>query len=873
MALSRNTVKRAIRIEIAPVGFVIAASSCVTSVVARTDQPQAAAGPSGPTGVALWYVSTVIAAGAVTLLWRFPHSMPDIGLFIAMLLASTVASSHRLRLPLGANSSTLSVSYATDFASLFLIGTDLTMIVAATSAFVQTTLVAPHGPTKKNPPIRVAFNVAALVLTVQAAGTAVHAFGPTRSLALIELAQPMAAGALAYYLVNTVLVAAAIALTARERVWRVWEANFLWTAPSYFVGAGAAVAAVAIWNADRGWLLPLVIAPVYLTFRSYAIYVDRIASDQRHNQEVMRLHNDAVAALGAARKSEQRYALAAAGSNDGLWDWDIDEGALYCSERWKLMLGLSSQTSVATIGQWVALVHVDDRRSLEAALDAHLRGDTAHFEHEYRAHHSDGQIRWMLCRGIAVRDELGHPSRMAGSQTDVTEWRLVQDTLVSAARHDHLTGLPNRRLFAELLQRSIAQNARSTTPKYSVLFIDLDGFKLVNDSLGHLVGDEFLVAIASRLESNLRPGDALARLGGDEFAVLIEDFASPDEVCLVAERLQRSLIEPITLSGRELYASASIGVVLGGPQYHTVDDVLRDADIAMYRAKAAGRGGYQMFDPMMHATAVRRLTLETELRQAVEREEFSVYYQPIVSLPTSEITGLEALARWTRSDGRVVPPSEFIPVAEETGLIVPLTCFVLREACRRGAAWQRQFGRPLGLSVNISSRLFSRTDFVEQIERTMEESALQPGTLRLEITESTLLNSAEIVQENFGRLRARGVSMYLDDFGTGYSSLSYLQRYPVDALKLDRSFVARMGMPDENSAVADAIVSLARALGMGLIAEGVESMAHAEHLIALGCPHAQGYLFCEVQSPQDTERMLASAFANTPRRIATASAA
>jgi diguanylate cyclase (GGDEF)-like protein/PAS domain S-box-containing protein len=853
---------------------VIAPGCNVTRVFARTAGPGSSTGAPALARAGLWYASSVIAAGALILLGRFPHSVADPGLFIGLLLASSLASSCRLRLPLGGNSSTLSVSYATDFASLFLIGTDLTMVVAATSAFVQSTVIAPHEPAKEKPPLRVAFNVAALVLTVQAAGAAVYAFGPTRpTMSLTEMAQPMVAGALVYYLVNTGLVAAVIALTARERVWKVWESNFLWTAPSYFVGAGAAVGAVAIWNADRGWLLPLVIAPVYLTFRSYAIYLDRLASDQRHNQEVMRLHNDAITALESARRSEQRYALAAAGSNDGLWDWDIPEGALYCSERWKLMLGLSPQTAVSSPAQWVALVHEDDRAGLEAALDAHLRGHTAHFEHEYRAHHTDGQIRWMLCRGIAVRDHHGQPVRMAGSQTDVTEWRRVQDTLTTAARHDHLTGLPNRRLFAELLQRSIAQNARAATPKYAVLFIDLDGFKLVNDSLGHVVGDQFLVAIASRLEVNLRPGDALARLGGDEFAVLIEDFASPDEVCLVAERLQRSLVEPISLSGRELYASASIGVVLGGPQYHTVDGVLRDADIAMYRAKAAGRGGYQVFDPVMHASAVRRLTLETELRQAIEREEFSVFYQPIVSLPSSEITGLEALVRWTRTDGHEVAPSEFIPVAEETGLIVPITCFVLREACRQGAVWQRRFVRPLGISVNISSRLFGRADFVERIERTMEDSALLPGTLRLEITESTLLNSADTVRDNFKRLRARGVSMYLDDFGTGYSSLSYLQRYPVDALKLDRSFVARMGAPNENSAVADAIVSLARSLGMGLIAEGVESIAHAEHLIALGCPHAQGHLFCGAQSREDTERLLAGAFAESPRPRATASAA
>jgi predicted signal transduction protein with EAL and GGDEF domain len=375
------------------------------------------------------------------------------------------------------------------------------------------------------------------------------------------------------------------------------------------------------------------------------------------------------------------------------------------------------------------------------------------------------------------------------------------------------------------------------------------------------VGDQFLVAIAGRLEANLRPGDALARLGGDEFAVLIENFASQDEVCLVAERLQRSLVDPMAIGGRELYASASMGIVLGGAQYQTVDDVLRDADIAMYRAKAAGRGGYQLFDPMMHATAVRRLTLETELRQAIERSEFTVFYQPIVSLPSSEITGLEALVRWIRPDGRSVQPVEFIPVAEETGLIVPLTCFVLREACQQAATWQTLFGRPIGISVNISSRLFNRNDFVTQVEETITATGLQAGTLRLEITESTLLNSADIVYENFERLRAAGVSMYLDDFGTGYSSLSYLQRYPVDALKLDRSFVARMGLPNENCAIADAIVKLAGSLGMDLIAEGVECVEHATHLIELGCPHAQGYFFSAARSSCDTEALLAASFA------------
>jgi diguanylate cyclase (GGDEF)-like protein len=400
-----------------------------------------------------------------------------------------------------------------------------------------------------------------------------------------------------------------------------------------------------------------------------------------------------------------------------------------------------------------------------------------------------------------------------------------------------------------------------------VLFIDLDGFKLVNDSLGHLVGDQFLVAISSRLQTQLRPSDVLSRLGGDEFAVLIEGFSSPEEVAAVTERLQRSLRDPIILQGRELYGSASIGMVFGGPHYHTVDDLLRDADIAMYRAKAAGRGGYQIFDPHMHASAVERLTLETELRNAVERHDFTLVYQPIVELPSSEICGLEAFVRWTRPDGRVIGPTDFIPVAEETGLIVPLSYSVLSDACGQAAVWQRMFGQPLGISVNISSRLFARTDFVDEVERAVEVSGLLPGTLRLEITENALLNTSAVVEANFERLRCMQVAVHLDDFGTGYSSLSSLHRYPVDALKLDRSFVAQMGTPDHGCAIGNAIVKLAHELGMGLIAEGVETLAHAEQLLALGCPHAQGHLFSEPRSTEATELLLARAFERVPSNI------
>jgi len=787
------------------------------------------------------FVIAVVAAGCVVLVLQGPRQITHPAQFVALLAASILASSLRLRLPLGTSASNLSISYSVDFAALLLIGREITMLVAGASACAQSIFVT----SRRNPGFRILFNTAALVLTVQAAGATFTYFGGRPgSLEIQSITKPLVASALAYYLVNTFIVATAVGLAARQPVWTVWQTNFLWTAPSYFVGAGAAVAGVVLWETSQWWLLPLAAAPVYLTFRSYRMYVDRIASEKRHKEEVLRLHGDTVAALEAARQSEQRYALAAAGSNDGLWDWDVPSNVLYCSDRWKLMIGLSTDAEVSTLEQWLEYAREEDRPGLVAAIRAHLDGERSHFEHEYRVRQVGGEVRWVLCRGIAVRDDAGRPVRMAGSVTDITEQRRVRDQLAQAARHDPLTDLPNRTLFGELLQRAIAQGARSAAHRYAVLFIDLDGLKLVNDSLGHVIGDRFLVGIAQRLQAQLRPGDSLARLGGDEFAVLAENFTTPEDLCAIAERLQRALAEPFRVGNHELFGSASIGIVAGGPQYRSVDALLRDADIAMYRAKAAGRGGYELFDPTMHAVALKRLTLETELRRAVERKEFTVFYQPIVELPSSRITGLEALVRWVRTDGHVAAPAEFILVAEETGLIVPLTYQVLRESCRQMAAWQKMFGQPLHLSVNVSSKLFTRANFIDEVEAAITSTGLLPGSLQLEITESVLINHSDVVAHNFERLRKIDVALHLDDFGTGYSSLSYLQRYRVDALKLDRSFVARMGTPN-NDGVGGAIVKLARELGMGLIAEGVETVAHAEQLCALDCPHAQGYLFSE----------------------------
>jgi diguanylate cyclase (GGDEF)-like protein len=525
------------------------------------------------------------------------------------------------------------------------------------------------------------------------------------------------------------------------------------------------------------------------------------------------------------------------------------------------MIGLSPNDNVSTLEDWLNLADEEDRPKLQQAIQQHLTGNRSHFEIEYRIRHVDGNARWVHCRGIAVRDDSGQATRLAGSQTDISEPRRIRDSLAQAAQHDPLTDLPNRTLFRELVQRAIAQAARVPSPAYAVLFIDLDGFKMINDTHGHVAGDRFLKAIARRLQSHLRPGDVLGRLGGDEFGVLAHNVETTEDVCGIAERLQDALTEPFLVNGQKMRGSASIGIVMGSAQSRSVDALLRDADIAMYRAKAAGRGGYELFDPDMHTAALHRLSFETDLRRAIERNNLSVFYQPIVQLPSSRICGLEALVRWERSDGRIMAPSEFIAIAEETGLIVPLTYQVLAQACHQVAAWQQMFGRSLDLSVNISSKLFARPEFIDKVEETIRESGLLPGTLRLEIPENVLIDHSDVVDHHFDRLRGIQVEVHLDNFGTGYASLSYLQRYPVDALKLDKSFVARMGTPG-NDNVGGAIVKLARELGMGLIAEGVETVTHVEQLRALDCPHAQGYLFSRPLTASDMAPLLAGEFAS-----------
>ena len=570
----------------------------------------------------------------------------------------------------------------------------------------------------------------------------------------------------------------------------------------------------------------------------------------------------------ALKRIEERFALAAEGANDGLWEWDLRTRQVYFSGRWKAMIGLPALAGVGRPEEWIARVHPDDVRALNEALKGHLSGKTPHFEHEHRIRHEDGAYRWFLSRGVAVMGAGRRPARIAGSLTDTSDRAIARERLRTAGFLDSLTGLRNRADFVEGLGHRLDQfKQRPGDGRFAVLYLDLDRFKVVNDSLGHLVGDELLIGVSRRLESCLRPGDSLARLGGDEFAILLNTIGDEGQANALALDIQQALSAPVVVGGREVFTSASIGIAFGAAQYNTPDEIMRDADTAMYHAKAHGKARHELFDAEMHARVRDRLGLENDLRHAVNTNDFEVHYQPIVSLATGMCVGFESLVRWTRN-GEAVSPATFIPIAEELGLIEPLGTWVLRQACDTFADWQRRFpaARLDCITVNVSSRQLMQQNFLFIVEQAVHKARLKPCDLRIEITETALMDSPHVAAEALRQLRNFGVKIYLDDFGTGYSSLSHLHKLPVDALKIDRSFVRSLSLPDR-PAIVESILALARTLNTSVVAEGIEWDVQARELERLGCTHAQGFLFSRPLSTELAEELLSANQPLGPKRV------
>ncbi|HSO10974.1 MAG TPA: EAL domain-containing protein [Anaerolineales bacterium] len=555
------------------------------------------------------------------------------------------------------------------------------------------------------------------------------------------------------------------------------------------------------------------------------------------------------------RESEERYALAVRAANDGIWDWNLKTSEIYYSIRWKEMLGYKENEIGTDPNDWFKLVHPDDQKAVQANLDSHFKGSTSHFECEYRIRHSNGTYLWVLNRGLAVRDTKGAPYRMAGSQSDITARKLAEERLAHDAIHDALTGLPNRVLFLDRLHNRLERTKRHPNDLFAVMFIDLDRFKVVNDSLGHAVGDHLLITVANRLRMCLRPDDTVSRLSGDEFAILLDIVKNRSDACGVADRIRGQLKTTTMLGAVERFPTASIGIAMFDKSYSKAEELLRDADAAMYHAKSLGGNQYQIFDSSMHTSAVELIQLEGELKRAVERKEWLIHYQPIISLTSGKPVGAEALVRWSHPHRGVLPPKEFIDVAEDTGLILSIGEYVLHTACTQAKDWREAGHSNIWVSVNLSGRQFQDKNLVEKVTQILSETALPSDGLRLEITESIAIRDMDYTNKVLNKLDALGVRTSLDDFGTGYSSLSYLKQFPFKILKIDRSFIQDMQLNKKNESLIIAIITMARSLGLEVVAEGVEKEEQLTFLRTHQCSNVQGFLLSHPLPANDFTRI------------------
>ena len=561
----------------------------------------------------------------------------------------------------------------------------------------------------------------------------------------------------------------------------------------------------------------------------------------------------------ALARSEERYALAARGSKDGLWDLDVGSGRVFLSDRWYEMLGYSRDGGTDDVDFWMQMIDAEDRPLVERRIQDHLKGTTGQLEVEYRIRHRDGSIRWMLCRGVAVRDSSGRAVRMAGSQTDITYRKETEERILRDAFFDGLTGLPNRALVIDRLGIACRRISESNRHELAVLLMDIDRLKLVNDSYGHQAGDELIRQLAERLEKLSGERRTVARIGSDDFAVLVEEpdatSAATDLHGLIFEELRT----PFVIEGHEIYLTLSAGIAACASGRTSAEELLQDADMALAEAKARGRARMVIFEKAMRDSTVRRLSLETELRRALDADQLRIYYQPIVRLSDGELTGFEALLRWENPNRGLMGPGEFIPVAEEAGLIISLGKWALLEACASLNAWRKQFpDRRITTSVNLHSHQFRHKDLVELVSRTLKELQIPSDILRLEVTEQAMMEDQRFAVTLMEELQRLGINLYIDDFGTGYSSLSYLVRLPVSTLKIDQSFIIGMEHDPRKRQMVEVILQLAETLQLDVVAEGIEEPVHLDFLRKRGCRYGQGFLFARPLPLSEATELIAS---------------
>jgi diguanylate cyclase (GGDEF)-like protein/PAS domain S-box-containing protein len=809
------------------------------------------------------FMCAVIAAGACVCIYsalRLPVTHLDER--FGLLALATICIGSRLSVKIPGVTSQITVSETFIFLTLLLFGSHAAILLAAAEGVCTSLRFS-----KKR--LVNLFNMAVMACSYAlTAGIAQFCFGSlvgiterTNSVTYLGAICLIAA---IQYVANSGLVAAVAALRAHESLWHTWRQNYLYTSLTYFAGASAAGIIAKLISA-LGFYAFIATTPiigvVYFTYWTYLKKVEATKGkleQARVHVEELNLHIAEQEKIRCSlAESEERFRrafdYAAVGmalvAPDGRW--------LQVNRALQKLIGYDETALLATDFQ-----HVIDQADLDLVqshLGQLLKGDVPACQLELRSHNLHGHTVWGATSISLLSDPQTGAGHLIFQIQDITARKRAEEQLIHSALHDHLTGLPNRALFIDHLKLAIERAKRRADDSFAVLFLDLDRFKVVNDSLGHAIGDCLLVGVARRLEAALRPGDTVARLGGDEFTVLLEDLNDPAEALEVVARLQQDLAKPFNFDGHEVFTTVSIGLAPSAARYERPEDMLRDADTAMYCAKAQGKARCAVFDQSMHSRVLETMQLENDLWRAVEREEFVVYYQPIVSLSGLRIEGFEALVRWQHPERGLLLPDKFISLAEETGVIGEIGRVVLRQACQQLRRWQDAYGdrvKDLTVSVNLSSKQFLQPDLVEQVVAELRAARVEPSRLRLEVTESLMVENVETANEVLRRLRAHGMQLSLDDFGTGYSSLSYLHHFPFNVLKVDRSFVAQIETNNENREIVRTILLLAQNLGMDVIAEGVELPEQLAALRQLKCEYAQGYLFARPLTAAATSELL-----------------
>jgi diguanylate cyclase (GGDEF)-like protein/PAS domain S-box-containing protein len=560
-----------------------------------------------------------------------------------------------------------------------------------------------------------------------------------------------------------------------------------------------------------------------------------------------------------ALRREQRHAFALAGAQQAIWDWDILGDQLYVSPLLEASLGLGAGVLSGPEVNWRERMHASDRETYRTALNAYIGRGTVSFALEFRLQHEDGSYRWFNLRASCLGGSDGFAVRCVGVVRDITDRKRSEERLLHDTVHDSLTGLPSRTLLLDRLGQAISRTAPAGRARAALMVIDMDRFKAVNDSLGHAAGDALLTTLARRLEQVVPREETVARLGGDEFSILLTEHTSNDEVAAAANAINDILSQPVDIGGQEVFPSASTGVAICEDSHERPTDLLREAEIAMYRAKKSGKARVEFFEPGMRQDTDDRLPIESDLRRAIERDELKLFYQPIMSLQDGRVAGFEALLRWEHPEHGFLTPDEFIPLAEESELIVTLGRFALATAAEDLAIWQKLFPlrKAIFASVNVSSRQLLRHDLIDDVEQVLAEADIAKGSLRLEVTESLVMTNPELASRILLRIRELGAGISLDDFGTGHSSLSYLQQFPIDTIKIDKSFVDEMGKGEAPPVLVRSIVTMAQDLGKMVVAEGAETQDQVDELKKMGCEYGQGYLFGKPRTAEDTLEFIA----------------